>query len=79
MLDAGIGKGFYLHRGRSLRFNLMLTNILNNTNIVTGGREQSRTDVDTENKAMRTYKFQNSPFKYYAQGINGMLMINYSF
>ena len=79
MLDAGIGKSLYLHHGRSLRFNLMLTNLLNNTNIVTGGREQSRTDVDTENKAMRTYKFQNSPFKYYAQGINGMLMVTYAF
>ena len=79
MLDASIGKGFYLRHGRAIRFNLMLTNILNNINIVTGGREQSRTDVDTENKAMRTYKFQSSPYKYYANGINGMFMINYVF
>jgi hypothetical protein len=79
MLDASIGKSIYLRHGRSLRFNLMLTNILNNINIVTGGREQSRTDVDSENKAMRTYKFQNSPYKFYANGINGMFMINYIF
>ena len=79
MLDASIGKTFRLGHGRRIGFNLMLTNILNNINIVTGGREQSRTDVDSENKAMRTYKFQNSPYKFYANGINGMFMINYIF
>jgi hypothetical protein len=57
----------------------MLTNILNNLDIVTGGREQSRTDVDEEEKALRTYKFQSSPYKFYANGANGMLMINYYF
>ncbi len=79
MLDASIGRQFNLKHGKRIGFNLMLTNILNNMNIVTGGREQSRLDVDQEDKAMRTYKFQSSPVKFYANGINGMLMINYYF
>ena len=57
----------------------MLTNILNNLNIVTGGREQSRTDIDENGESIRTYSFQNSPYKYYANGINGMLMFTLYF
>ncbi|MBQ9187662.1 MAG: TonB-dependent receptor [Prevotella sp.] len=79
MLDASIGRQFYLKHGRRLGFNLMLTNILNNMNIVTGGREQSRTDVDESGESIRTYSFQNSPYKFYANGTNGMLMVNYYF
>ncbi len=79
MLDASIGKNFFLSHGRRIGFNLMLTNILNNTKIVTGGREQSRTDIDESGESIRTYSFGNSPYKYYANGINGMLMINYYF
>ena len=79
MLDASIGRQFYLKHGRRIGFNLMLTNILNNMDIVTGGREQSRTDVDENGESIRTYSFQNSPYKFYANGTNGMLMINYYF
>ena len=53
--------------------------ILNNLDIVTGGREQSRTDTDENGESIRTYSFQNSPYKFYANGANGMLMINYYF
>lgn len=79
MVDASIGRQFYLKHGRRLGFNLMLTNILNNQKIVTGGREQSRTDLDENGESIRTYSFQNTPYKFYANGINGMLMINYYF
>ena len=79
MLDASIGKSFFLKQGRRIGFNLMLTNILNNTMIVTGGREQSRTDIDENGESIRTYSFQNSPYKFYANGFNGMFMINYYF
>ena len=79
MLDASIGKSFFLKKGRRLGLNLMLTNILNNTKIVTGGREQSRTDIDESGEPIRTYSFQNNPYKYYINGFNGMLMINYQF
>ena len=79
MLDASIGKTWFLRHGRRLGVNLMVTNILNNTKIVTGGREQSRTDVDENGESIRTYSFQNNPYKFYANGINGMLMINFQF
>ena len=79
MLDASIGKTWFLRHGRRLGVNLMLTNILNNTKIVTGGNEQNRTDVDEEGNTIRTYSFQNNPKKFYANGINGMLMINFQF
>ena len=79
MLDASIGRSYYLSHGRRLGVNLMLTNILNNTSIVTGGREQSRTDVDENGESIRTYSFQNSPYKFYANGINGMLIVTYYF
>ncbi len=79
MLDASVGRQFYLRHGRRLGLNLMLTNILNNRKIVTGGREQSRTDVDESGESIRAYSFQNSPYKYYVNGINGMLMLTYYF
>lgn len=82
MLDASIGKSIYLKRGQ-LSINLMLTNILNNTKITTGGFEQSRSDVTyTQTGAVnneRTYKFSRNPKLYYAYGINGMLNITYRF
>ncbi len=79
MLDASIGRQYYLSQGRRIGFNLMLTNILNNLNIVTGGREQSRTDTNEVGERVRNYSFQYSPYKFYANGMNGMLMCTYYF
>ena len=78
MLDASIGKSIYLHHGRSMSINLMVTNLLNNQNIVTGGYEQSRAEY-TSSGNERAYKFSKNPMKYYAYGINGMLNIAYKF
>ena len=80
MLDASIGKTFRLKHGRRIGFNLMLTNILNNINICTGGMEQNR--LDTKQQQERTnnaYRFEKSPKKFYANGTNGMLLMNYYF
>jgi len=80
MLDASIGKTFRLKQGRRIGFNLMLTNILNNINICTGGMEQNR--LDTKQQQERTnnaYRFEKSPRKFYANGTNGMLLVNYQF
>lgn len=82
MLDGSIGKSIYLKHG-SLNFNFMITNILNNRNIVSGGYEQSRSDY-TVNAAgtlnnNRVYKFSRNPKKYYAYGTNGMLQVSYRF
>ena len=86
MLDGSIGRSIRLRHG-NVSINLMLTNILNNQNIVTGGYEQSRSDYTvkddgTGNQVLnntRTYKFSKNPMKFYAYGINGMLNIAYKF
>ncbi len=85
MLDASIGRSINLRNGHRMSVNLMLTNLLNNIKIVTGGMEQNRRDTDysqgdTEEAAsIRTYSFQDSPKKFYANGTNGMLIVTYSF
>jgi outer membrane receptor protein involved in Fe transport len=78
MLDASISKSFRLKKGQ-LRVNLMVSNILNNTKICTGGMEQNRRDKDAAGENIRTYSFENSPKKFYANGINGMLQFTYLF
>ena len=83
MLDGSIGHNIRLRNGRSMSINLMVTNILNNRNIVTGGYEQSRSDYTVKDDGTlnntRTYKFSKNPMKFYAYGINGMLNIAYKF
>jgi len=82
MLDGSIGRNIRLRHG-NLSINLMVTNILNNRNIVTGGYEQSRSDYTVKDDGTlnntRTYKFSKNPMKFYAYGINGMLNIAYKF
>ena len=82
MLDASIGHQFRVAK-RPLSVNLMITNLTNNRSICTGGYEQSRSDYSTNTttgtQSQRTYSFSNNPKKFYAQGINGMLNINYRF
>lgn len=82
MLDASIGKQFRVGHN-PLSVNLMLTNILNNRSITTGGYEQSRSDYSvnstTQLTSQRTYSFSRNPKKYYAQGFNFMLNLNYRF
>lgn len=77
MLDGSIGRSMYVGKG-SLSINLMLTNILNKRNFCTGGYEQSRADYTSTGNS-RTYKFSMNPKKYYAYGINGMLILTYRF
>ncbi len=81
MLDGSIGKSIRLKKG-SLNFNLMVTNILNNRHIVSGGYEQGRSDYtkganDTYNE--RAYKFSKNDKKYYVFGTNGMFQVSYRF
>lgn len=77
MMDGSIGRSIYLKHG-SLSINLMVTNILNNTHLVTGGYEQSRSDYTSTGNS-RLYRFSKNPKKYYAYGTNGMLNIAYKF
>ena len=81
MVDGSIGKSIRLKHG-SLNFNLMVTNILNNRKIVSGGYEQSRSDytLDKDNNVKdRVYKFSKNPKKYYVFGTNGMFQVSYRF
>lgn len=78
MLDASIGRSIYLKKG-SLSINLMLTNILNNIKICTGGMEQNRKSTDENGEQIRAYNFELSPKKFYANGTNGMLIVSYKF
>ncbi len=83
MLDLSIGRSIWLKKG-SLSINLMLTNVLNNTKICTGGYEQSRSNYSVNSEtgevgSARVYKFDRNPKKYYAYGINGMLNVAYKF
>ena len=83
MLDGSIGHQFRVAH-HPLSVNLMLTNILNNRKMVSGGYEQSRSNYTTdqttgEKTSIRTYNFQKNPMKYYVQGFNFMLNLNYKF
>lgn len=77
MVDGSIGRSIYLKRGM-LSINLMVTNILNNQNLCTGGYEQSRSNY-TNSGNTRAYSFSRNPMKFYAYGTNGMLNITYRF
>jgi hypothetical protein len=83
MLDGSIGRSLRLRHGRTLSINLMVTNILNNQKLCTGGYEQSRSDYTVKDDGtmnnVRAYKFSLNPKKYYALGLNGMLNFTYRF
>ena len=87
MLDASIGRQFYVFHN-PLSVNLQLCNLTNRRNITTGGYEQSRSNytvTETDNRGTensttpRTYNFEKNTKKFYAQGFNFMLNLNYRF
>ena len=87
MLDASIGRQFYVAH-HPLSVNLQLCNLTNRRNITTGGYEQSRSNysvTETENSGTevttkpRTYNFEKNAKKFYAQGFNFLLNLNYRF
>ena len=91
MLNASIGRQFMVAKN-PLSVNLQLCNITNRRNITTGGYEQSRSNysvterIDSESNetqfvksSERSYRFDKNPKKFYSQGLNFMLNINYRF
>lgn len=78
MMDGSVGKSIRIKGGGMLSFNLMVTNILNNQKIVTGGYEQSRNDLTTSGNS-RGYLFSMNPKLYHAYGTNGMFQVSYRF
>ncbi len=78
LLDASVGKLIYLKDRRSLNFNLSLSNILNNSNMITGGFQQARLPLD--DGAVVATSLNRFPNRYYyAWGFNLFLNVGYRF
>ena len=76
MLNASVGKSWYIQRKYQLGFSLNAKNLLNNKGVKTGGYEQTRMIDNTQGKT-QYYKFD--PKYFYMSGINYMLNIYFRF
>ena len=75
LLNASIGKSWYINRTYNFGFSLNLQNITNNKAVKTGGYEQTRL-IDSESME-RYYRFDSKYF--YMQGFNYMLNLYFRF
>jgi hypothetical protein len=75
LLNASIGKSWYIDRKYNFGFSLNLQNITNNKAVKTGGYEQTRL-IDSESME-RYYRFDSKYF--YMQGFNYMLNLYFRF
>ena len=75
LLNASVGKSWYINRKYNFGFSLNVQNILNNRNVKTGGYEQTRL-IDSKSKE-RYYRFDSKYF--YMQGVNYMLNLYFRF
>ena len=79
MLDLSVGKVIYLKNRKSLNFNASISNVLNNTNLVSGGFQQARIPTNS-NKTLNEKGLDWFPNKYYyAMGLNFFLHVGYKF
>ena len=76
LLNASVGKSWYIKYKYQLGFSLNAKNLLNNRNIRTGGYEQTRI-VDNTVGNTRYYRFD--PKYFYGSGINYMLNVYFRF
>ena len=77
VLNASIGKNWYINRAYTLGFSLSVDNLLNNQNIKTGGYEQIRL---LKNKEASTLTYQPFDSKYfYMFGTNYYLNLYFRF
>lgn len=76
LVNASVGKSWYIKRNYQLGFSLQVKNILSTTNLRTGGYEQTRLVDNTVSKE-RYYRFDSKYF--YMSGINYMLNIYFRF
>ena len=76
LVNASVGKSWYIKRNYQLGFSLQVKNILNTTNLRTGGYEQTRLVDNTVSKE-RYYRFDSKYF--YMSGINYMLNMYFRF
>lgn len=75
MLNASVGKSWYIKRKYNIGFTLQGNNLLNKKDIKTGGYEQTRL-IESES-GERYYRFD--PKYFYTSGINYMLNIYFRF
>ena len=75
LLNASVGKSWYINRKYNFGFSLNAQNILNNKNVKTGGYEQTRL-IDSKSM-QRYYRFDSKYF--YMQGFNYMLNLYFRF
>ena len=75
LLNASVGKSWYINRKYNFGFSLNVQNITNNRNVKTGGYEQTRL-IDSESR-QRYYRFESKYF--YMQGLNYMLNLSFRF
>ena len=76
LVNASIGKSWYIQRKYQLGFSLNVKNLLNNTGVKTGGYEQTRIVDNTVGKE-RFYRFD--PKYFYMAGTNYMLNVYFRF
>ena len=76
LVNLSVGKSWYIQRKYQLGFSCNVKNLLNNTNVKTGGYEQTRLVSKTE-QGTRYYRFD--PKFFYMSGINYMLNIYFRF
>ena len=75
LLNASLGKSWYIQRKYNFGFSMEIKNILNNRNVKTGGYEQSRLISSTGKD--RYYAFDSKYF--YMPGVNYMLNLYFRF
>ena len=76
LVNLSVGKSWYIQRKYQLGFSCNVKNLLNNTNVKTGGFEQTRL-VSKTDQGTRYYRFD--PKYFYMSGINYMLNIYFRF
>ena len=76
LVNFSVGKSWYIRYKYQLGVNLNAKNVLNNTNVKTGGYEQTRL-VDNTGGKERYYKFDSKYF--YMQGLNYMINLYFRF
>ena len=76
LLNLSVGKSWYIRYKYQLGVNLNAKNLLNNTDVRTGGYEQTRL-VDNTTSKTRYYRFDSKYF--YMSGFNYMLNIYFRF
>ncbi len=75
LLNASVGKSWYINRKYNIGFSLEVRNILNNRGVKTGGYEQTRL-IDSKS-GERFYRFDSKYF--YMSGVNYMLNLYFRF